>query len=70
MEREYLIKGFSDEDVGKFHQIMVDSAVALKADPERAATEMRGALEFQMELAKVNLIDPQLIANLLLCYPF
>lgn len=48
---------------------MVDSAVALQADPERAAAEMQSALEFQIELAKVNFIDSSTQNLLSYCPP-
>ncbi|XP_037044931.1 neprilysin-2-like [Bradysia coprophila] len=60
LERPYLINGFSDEDVRDFHKTMIDTAVALKASPERAAEEMKSALEFEIELAKISFSSAEL----------
>lgn len=41
--------------VQAYHSYQIDLAVLFGADPTRAATEMRAALDFEIELAEVRL---------------
>merc|ERR1712168_1486585 len=51
LSREYLIKGFEDKDVQLYYRYMVESAKLLGADPEKAKTDMKNALLFEIKLA-------------------
>ncbi|KAF0289689.1 Neprilysin-2 [Amphibalanus amphitrite] len=53
--RKYLIKGFNDSDVQAYYSYMVDMAVLLGAEPEKAKSEMEDALRFEIELANISL---------------
>lgn len=54
LSREYLSKGFDDEIVQAYYAYMVDIAIILGADPDRARKELRESLEFEIKLANVN----------------
>lgn len=42
--------------VKEFYDSMIDSAILLGADGERAEEEMEEALEFEIKLAKVSVV--------------
>nr|KAF7394145.1 hypothetical protein H0235_016740 [Vespula pensylvanica] len=54
LSREYLSKGFADKIVQAYYNYMVDIAVILGADKDRAVTELRDSLDFEMKLANVT----------------
>lgn len=56
MDREYIIRGLNDSVVMAYYEYMVDAAVFMGAERERAETEMLAALQFEMDLANVSLI--------------
>lgn len=57
LDREYLIKGFNDDKVLKaYYEYMVDTAVMLGADRNRAETELWESLQFEISLAHVSSI--------------
>ena len=51
---EYLTKDFDDEIVQAYYSYMVDIAVILGAHKERAMTELKESLLFEMKLANVR----------------
>ncbi|XP_037075869.1 neprilysin-2-like [Pollicipes pollicipes] len=53
--RKYLIKGFNDSDVQAYYNFMVEMALLMGAEPERAKQEMESALRFEMMLANISL---------------
>ncbi|XP_068624947.1 neprilysin-2 [Battus philenor] len=55
LSREYLNRGFEDHLVQAYYQYMVDISVLLGADKERATTELKESLEFEMKLANISL---------------
>lgn len=55
LRREFLIKGFNEKLVKAYYDYMVDIAVIFGADREKAKTELRESLEFEMKLANVHL---------------
>ncbi|XP_043683237.1 neprilysin-2-like isoform X2 [Vespula pensylvanica] len=55
LSREYLSKGFADKIVQAYYNYMVDIAVILGADKDRAVTELRDSLDFEMKLANISL---------------
>merc|ERR1712141_568799 len=55
MSREYLIKGLQEEDVRHYFNYMQKIAVLLGADPNRAATELKESLLFEIKLANASL---------------
>ena len=54
LSREYLTKGFDDEIVQAYYSFMVDIAVMLGAEKDRAMTELKKSLHFEMKLAEVR----------------
>ena len=56
ISREYLSKGFGEKIVDAYYSYLVDIAVILGADPERASKEIRESVEFEMKLANVSLL--------------
>ena len=54
LSREYLTKGFDDEIVQAYYSFMVDIAVMLGAKKDRAMTELKKSLHFEMKLAEVR----------------
>ena len=54
LSREYLTRGFYDKAVQAYYRQMVDIAGILGAQDERARTELKESLLFEMELAKVR----------------
>jgi hypothetical protein len=54
LSREYLSKGFDDKIVQAYYKYMVDIAVILGANRERARTELKESLEFEIQLANVS----------------
>ena len=59
LEREYLIKGSQDKEVEAYYQFMVNMAVLLGAERERAEEEMKEALEFELKLAEFSLPEEE-----------
>ncbi|KAJ8668518.1 hypothetical protein QAD02_010181 [Eretmocerus hayati] len=55
LPREYLTKGLDDEIVKVYYDYMVDVAVILGAERNRAETEMMETLHFEMALANISL---------------
>ncbi|CAH1111368.1 unnamed protein product [Psylliodes chrysocephalus] len=55
LRREFLIKGFEDKIVKAYYDYMVDLAVLFGADRQKATTELKASLEFEMQLAKISL---------------
>ena len=53
LNREYLVKGFSDKIVDAYYRYMVDTAVLLGADKLRSEKELKESLDFEMKLANV-----------------
>jgi len=58
LSREYLSKGFDDKIVQAYYRYMVDIAVILGANRERARTELKESLEFEIQLANVSRLNP------------
>lgn len=54
LSREYLSKGFDERIVQAYYRYMVDIAVILGADPQRAKNELRESLDFEISLANVS----------------
>lgn len=54
LSREYLSKGFDEKIVQAYYKYMVDIAVILGADPDRASKELKESLEFEIKLANVS----------------
>ncbi|XP_053693923.1 neprilysin-2-like [Sabethes cyaneus] len=59
VNREYLIKGLSHPIVSAYYNYMVDIAVLLGANENRAKHELLEALEFQIALANISLPKEQ-----------
>jgi membrane metallo-endopeptidase-like protein 1 len=57
LRREFLTKGFSDKLVNAYYEYMVDIAVLFGADKERAASELKESLSFEIKLANVSVIN-------------
>ena len=55
LSREYLIKGFDDADVQAYYNYMVNIAVLLGADREKAREEMKEALMLELKLVEITL---------------
>ncbi|XP_040574082.1 neprilysin-2 isoform X2 [Lepeophtheirus salmonis] len=55
LDREYLIKGFNDEDVQAYYEFMMDVARFFGANENRAAKDMKEVLELEMKLANFSL---------------
>ncbi|XP_008554183.1 neprilysin-2 isoform X3 [Microplitis demolitor] len=55
LSREYLSKGFDDKIVKEYYRYMVDIAVILGAERERAEEELMTSLKFEMKLANISL---------------
>ncbi|XP_057331668.1 neprilysin-2-like isoform X2 [Microplitis mediator] len=55
LSREYLSKGFDDKIVKEYYRYMVDIAVILGAERERAEEELMGSLKFEMNVANISL---------------
>ncbi|XP_011689069.1 PREDICTED: membrane metallo-endopeptidase-like 1 [Wasmannia auropunctata] len=55
LSREYLLKGFYDKIVQAYYKYMVDIAIILGANPDRAHIELKESLEFEIKLANVSL---------------
>ncbi|CAG5102248.1 Similar to Nep2: Neprilysin-2 (Drosophila melanogaster) [Cotesia congregata] len=55
LSREYLSKGFDDKIVKEYYRYMVDIAVILGAERERAEQELMESLKFEMKLANISL---------------
>ena len=55
LSREYLIKGFDDDDVQAYYNYMVNIAVLLGADREKAREEMKEALMLELKLVEFAL---------------
>ena len=55
LSREYLIKGINDTGVQAYFRYMVDTAIYLGADKQKAEQELKEALEFELKLADMTL---------------
>ena len=55
LSREYMIKGFEDKEVQNHYNYMIDIAVLLGADRERAKEEMKEALMLELKLSEFSL---------------
>ena len=55
LSREYLIKGTNDTGVQAYFRYMVDTAIYLGADEQRAEQELKDALNFELELSEMTL---------------
>ncbi|XP_077302517.1 M13 family metallopeptidase neprilysin 2 isoform X2 [Arctopsyche grandis] len=55
LSREYLTKGFSDKLVTAYYDYMVDIAVLLGANKERAQVELKESILFEIALANISL---------------
>jgi hypothetical protein len=62
LSREYLTKGFSEKLVDAYYKYVVDIAVILGANRDRATKEIADSIEFEMKLANVSVC-----ASLCLC---
>ena len=54
MKREYLIKGFDDKYVQSYYKYMVDSAVLLGADKNKAKEQLKESLFLEIRLANLS----------------
>lgn len=54
LSREYILKGNDDPIVKGYHEYMVDVAVFLGADRDRATEQLFESLQFEIELANVS----------------
>lgn len=54
LSREYITKGNNDTIVQAYHKYMVDVAVIMGADPDRAWTQLNETLQFEIALANVR----------------
>jgi len=55
LSREYLIKGFDDDDVQAYYNYMINMAVLLGADRERARVELKESLMLELKLVEFAL---------------
>ncbi|XP_059488680.1 neprilysin-2 isoform X2 [Neocloeon triangulifer] len=55
LSREYFIKGIEDKVVSAYYSYMVDLAVLFGADKNRAQSELKESLIFEMTLANISL---------------
>lgn len=55
ISREYLVKGMDNAIVSAYYSYMVDMAVLLGADEERAKRELMDSLNFEIALANISL---------------
>ncbi|XP_034935732.1 neprilysin-2-like isoform X2 [Chelonus insularis] len=80
LSREYLTKGLDDKIVKAYYEYMVDIAIILGAEPERAKAELMESLLFEMKLANISLpvekrrnatllYNPMTVAELSKVYP-
>lgn len=54
MKREYLVKGFKDKYVQSYYNYMVDSAVLLGADKDKAKEQLKESLFLEIRLANLS----------------
>lgn len=54
LSQVFLLKGLENSVVSGYHSFQVDMAVLYGADKKRAEDEMKEALDFEIELAKVS----------------
>ena len=54
LDREVLVKGFSEKMVMDYYDYMVDIAVLFGADKEKAKIELREVVEFEIRLANIS----------------
>ncbi|XP_033220987.1 neprilysin-2-like [Belonocnema kinseyi] len=80
-DRKAFVKGFSDKSVKDYFHNMVDTAVKYGANKDRAESELRSVLDFEINLATITLSDEQrrnqaalenlmTVKNLTTTYPF
>lgn len=53
LDREYIIRGLEDKVVKAYYDYIVDTAISLGADADRAKKEMLAVFEFEAALANV-----------------
>ncbi|CAL4153530.1 unnamed protein product [Meganyctiphanes norvegica] len=53
--REYLLKPFNDSNVQAYYKYQIGMAILLGADRKRAERELKEAIEFETEIAKITL---------------
>ena len=54
LDRDILVKGFSEKKVTDYYDYMVDIAVLFGADKDKAKIEFREVLEFEIRLANIS----------------
>ena len=54
MNREYLINGFDDKEVQYYYNYMVNSAILMGAEKNKAKGEMKEVLLFEIKLANIS----------------
>ena len=54
MSREYLINGFDDKEVQYYYNYMVNSAILMGAEKNKAKEEMKEVLLFEIKLANIS----------------
>ena len=54
MKRDYLIQGFENKEVQYYYNYMVEAAILLGANKERARLEMKEALLLEIDLANIS----------------
>lgn len=54
MSREYLVKGFDDEDVQKYLTYMIDTVKLLGGNEAKAKEDMEAVLRFEIKLAEAS----------------
>lgn len=55
LSREYLVKGLDEKLVAALYSYMVDIATMFGADRDRAKTELKESLKFEIMLANVSI---------------
>jgi len=55
LEQEFLVKGFEEKTVQSYLNFLIENAVLLGAQRERAEQELREVVEFEIKLAKISL---------------
>lgn len=55
LSREYLVKGLDEKLVAALYSYMVDIATMFGADRDRAKTELKESLQFEIMLANVSI---------------
>lgn len=55
LSRKYLMRGLEDRIVAAYYSYMVDLAVLLGAEKEKAEAELKETLDFEIQLANVRI---------------